>query len=273
MQLAISGISIDYHGGVANQPIENEFRSYIFSDRGKNGINAELSESATFDATNNIITYKDLSFSVDENGIISFATTNNQNTHQWVLVADNDNDGVISGGDEIAPLINSIQNESFYVLHNDGGKVCLTTKFPVDYVTNSQSSTAPNVTYDMAYCNKDGEYVIFVLPRDTPSEDEYGNPSNHVHCTGTYTKAYRDRLVSAGLTLIEFSDTGCPDASIPLIDMTVHDMDFYGIDSNDDDALNLWYELRGYWCHSSNLLEGYFERICTLLFGRKLGYN
>ena len=272
MQLAISGISIDYHGGVANQPVENEFRSYIFSDRGKNGINAELSETATFDATNYIITYKDLSFSVDENGIISFATTNNQNSYQWVLVADNDNDGVISGGDEIAPLINSIQDEHFYVFYNNSSEVYLITKLPVDYVTNSQSSTAFPVTYDMAYCNKEGEYETFIMPAGTlkgyeeyvedipqldPSADSIDTSTivaptptliavyyeegetDQVHCTGTYTKAYRDRLVSAGLTLNNFSDSGCTDASI-------YD-GWFELDSNDDDLDAMCSSLGDFW--------------------------
>ena len=167
-------------------------------------------------------------YTIDSNGTIEYAGAIEETNEQLTIVADNDNDGVLSIGDEVAPTIDSIKNEHFLVL-SVGESVGLVTKLAVDYVTNSQSSTAPYVTYDMAYCNKDGETETFIMPTTAVKEtiypdasvDEFGNPlpvepiyvyydgteTGQVHCTGTYTKAYRDRLVTAGLELNAISNS------------------------------------------------------------------
>ena len=172
---------------------------------------------------------KDHAFSIDANtGKVT--TPSEVIDCQWTLVADNDNDGVLSRGDEVAPLIDSVANEHFFILESYGESVKLITKLAVDNVTNSQSSTAPLVSYDMAYCDKEGVEHDFIMPATmikTPEKTEIihyesydsmvvtpavyynGTETAKVHCPGTYTKAYGERLKAAGLVLENFSNKGC----------------------------------------------------------------
>ena len=175
---------------------------------------------------------KDYAFSVDANsGVV---TSPEELDYQWRIVADNDNDGVISTGDEVAPLINSVKDEHFYVVSNNGNNVKLITKLAVDYNTNSQSSSAEGVPYDKAYCDSEGVEHDWIMPIDmikTPagtelvpdSEDETifyevdvpavyydGTETGKVHCSGIYTKNYGLRLKQAGLNLMNFrTNSGC----------------------------------------------------------------
>ena len=192
-------------------------------------LNPELSNQGAFASGSSpiTVTFTDSKrqYTINNSGTIEYAgIQREEENYQWVLVDDVDNDGVLSIGDEVAPLIDTIQNEHFYVL-SVGESVGLVTKLAVDYVTNSQSSTASYVTYDMAYCNKEGETETLLMPSgafkgyevvDHDSEDGspimgevyYGeNETGEVHCTGTYTKAYRNRLVAAGLQLNAFSNS------------------------------------------------------------------
>ncbi len=187
-------------------------------------MNTELTKQGAIAKENNpiIVFFNDSKrqYTID-NGTIEYAGILGQTPDfQWKIVSDNDNNGIISFGDEVEPLINSIKNEHFYVTYNDGDSVGLITKLPVDYVTNSQSATAPGVTFDMAYCNKEGETENFLMQASDVkeygliSDDEgnlvmgeiyyYQNEIGEVHCTGLYTKSYRDRLVASGLSLTEF---------------------------------------------------------------------
>ena len=121
-------------------------------------MNTELTnQGATADGSNPItVTFTDSKrqYTIDTNGTIKIVEP--KTDYQWTMVSDNDNDGVLSLGDEVAPLIDSIKDEHFYVASNNGDSVNLMTKLAVDYVTNSQSSSAPGVTYDMAYSDLDG---------------------------------------------------------------------------------------------------------------------
>ena len=182
---------------------------------------------------------KDYAFSVDANsGVV---TSPEESDYQWRIVSDNDNDGVLSIGDEVAPLINSVKDEHFYVVSNNGNNVKLITKLAVDHNTNSQSSSAEGVPYDKAYCDLEGVEHDWIMPTDmikTPESTELVEDSNDesgfseitipavyydgtekgkVHCTGTYTKNYGLRLKQAGLNLMDFnSNSGCPYIGLPL---------------------------------------------------------
>lgn len=210
-------------------------------------LNTELTnQGANADGNNPIIvtfTNSKRQYTINSSGTIEYAgiQSEEEQDYQWTIVADNDNDGVISLGDEVAPLIDSVKDEHFYVISNNGDNVRLITKLSVDYVTNSQSSSAPGVTYDMAYCDLDGVEHDWVMPTwavksveyssvEYSYDDEFGNPDSStaynvyydgtetgkVHCTGTYTKNYGLRLKQAGLNLMDFNNnSGCSYIGLP----------------------------------------------------------
>ncbi len=210
-------------------------------------LNTELTnQGATADGSDPIIvTFTDSQrqYKINTSGVIEpVKTLEPELDCQWKIVSDNDNNGVISIGDELAPLIDSIKNEHFYVVSNNGNDVNLITKLSVDYVTNSQNSSAPGVTYDMAYCDKEGVEQDFIMPEDMikiPASTEMvemstddgesvfseveipavyydGTETGKVHCTGTYIKNYGLRLKQAGLNLMDFnSNSGCSYIGLP----------------------------------------------------------
>ena len=170
---------------------------------------------------------------------------------EWQLVNDLDNDGVISIGDEIAPLISSIENEHFYVLKNNGTNVWMITKYCVDSTTNSQSPTAAGVTFDKAFYDPEQESVELYMKPGSKSNnlvhyvcyDSYGEiagsyddyeiyadgDTDTVTCTGLNLKNYESRLINSGLKLYEVY-TG----KNKVVDMLIylHDGVFF-IDSTD----------------------------------------
>ena len=234
-------VALAYNSALAKKVSEGDLEKVTAED-----LNNELTnQGATADGSDPIVvTFTDSKrqYKINTNGVIEpVKTLESGLDYQWKIVSDNDNNGVISIGDEVEPLIDSVKNEHFYVLDNNGNSVKLITKLSVDYVTNSQSSSAPGVTYDMAYCDKEGVEHDWIMPSDMikiPAttnvtysevydsiEDKYvllesveeipavyydGTETGKVHCTGTYIKNYGLRLKQAGLALMDYnSGSGC----------------------------------------------------------------
>ena len=74
LQLAINAVAIDYYKNFASTG-SSTLRDYIFLSTTQTAINSQLSENASYDATNKKITYKQIEFSVDEKGNVTNSGT------------------------------------------------------------------------------------------------------------------------------------------------------------------------------------------------------
>ena len=196
---------------------------------------------------------KDYAFSVDANS--GEVTSPEKSDYQWRIVSDNDNDGVISTGDEVAPLIDSIKDEHFYVISNNGQYVELLSKLPVDYNTNSQNSSASLVSFNMVYCDLEGVEHDWIMPAGAEGLEYYtydslgnlitehgyydGTETGKVHCTGTYAINYGNRLTQAGLQLIECDNSGYPFVRLP--------KKSDGDSTGSPEMFDLYFGLSNYW--------------------------
>ena len=142
-----------------------------------------------------------------------------QVSYQWKVVADNDNSGTISIGDEVAPLIDSIKNEHFIIINISGSLLELLTKLCVDTTSNSQSNSAPSVTFDKVFDTGDGGIQVAMSSSDVkyiyvePSEEGmsgYWENTYYIEgeigtlvSNGIAMENYENRFIQAGMTLQE----------------------------------------------------------------------
>ena len=149
-------------------------------------------------------------------------------TYQWRVVADNDNNGKISLGDEVEPVIASIKNEHFYVVDLSSIQIELLSKYCVDPTSNSQSTNAAYVTYDEVYdtgsqgekfimqegsvkssnyvegyfdSNENGEeiWIEGYWSYEYYGQDELGTLVSEGRCT----RNYENRFTVAGMNLLD----------------------------------------------------------------------
>ncbi len=112
---------------------------------------------------------------------------------KWALI-DEDDDGVVSTGDIVYPLVNSLSNEKFYVYNNDESNVTLMACHALNKDTNAQSANSPSeVPFDENEYEDVGDYWCY-NPGKKTSYDEEPTIKN-------YVDAYATKLMNAGLAL------------------------------------------------------------------------
>ena len=112
---------------------------------------------------------------------------------KWGLI-DNDINGIVSSGDIVYPLVNSLSNERFYVYSNDDRNVTLMTCYALNKDNNAQSVNSPSeVPFDENEYEDIGDYWSYYPDKKT-SYDQEPTIKN-------YVDAYATKLMNAGLAL------------------------------------------------------------------------
>lgn len=139
----------------------NEFGELVAEELA-NELNTNYGDKLTATASDNTVSVSFNSgrtYDVDTDGNVAPTVG-----YQWQVVADNDNSGTISLGDEVAPLVEGLENEHFLIIGMENSIMKLLAKNSVDPTSNSQSTNAEDVTYAEAYTTDESGELWLMKP-------------------------------------------------------------------------------------------------------------